>query len=101
MFIELELFIFKFFFFVHEQKEEHNENARLADYFDYIAGTSTGGLVTAMLANPEVSSQSDRPITAKQIIDFYYEEAPNIFPQKAQKLRNLKQLDERWVLHTF
>uniref|UniRef100_A0A0E0MNC6 PNPLA domain-containing protein n=1 Tax=Oryza punctata TaxID=4537 RepID=A0A0E0MNC6_ORYPU len=28
-------------------------DARLADYFDYIARTSTGGLITMMLATPQ------------------------------------------------
>ncbi|PAN27066.1 hypothetical protein PAHAL_5G056300 [Panicum hallii] len=55
-------------------------NARIANYFDVIAGTSTGGLITAMLATPSLSNAKQPCYEAKDIVPFYLKHCPHIFP---------------------
>ncbi|KAI3684755.1 hypothetical protein L6452_33981 [Arctium lappa] len=71
-------------FLESELQKLDGENARLADYFDVMAGTSTGGLVTAMLATP---NEENRPVfAAKDVKDFYLEHCPKIFPHDSHLL---------------
>ncbi|KAK2992289.1 hypothetical protein RJ640_020282 [Escallonia rubra] len=59
-------------------------DARIADYFNVIAGTSTGGLVTAMLAAPD---ERKRPVfAAKDIVPFYLDNCPKIFKRSRNPL---------------
>ncbi|XP_009349524.1 patatin-like protein 2 [Pyrus x bretschneideri] len=74
-------------FLESELQKLDGKDARLADYFDVITGTSTGGLVTAMLTTPD---ENNRPLyAAKDITPFYLENGPKIFPQDSSIVANL------------
>jgi len=66
--------------FLEEKLQElDGSDASIAGYFDIIAGTSTGGLVTAMLAAP---NEKNRPLfAAKDVTKFYLDNSPHIFPR--------------------
>lgn len=56
---------------------------QIADCFDLIAGTSTGGILALALASR---------IPAKRIVDFYREWGPQIFPPRFHNFRLLRSL---------
>ena len=59
-----------------------NENARIADYFDLIAGTSTGGILTCAYLMPdnETPGQKLRPkFDSRQVVDLYLKRGGDIF----------------------
>ncbi|KAJ3704980.1 hypothetical protein LUZ61_008685 [Rhynchospora tenuis] len=65
-------------FLENELRKIDEEETSLADYFVLMAGTSTGGLMATMLAAP---GDDGKPLfSAKQIVEFYKEHSPKIFP---------------------
>lgn len=61
------------------QTKTQDPTARIADYFDLFAGTSTGGILACLYLCPE-DPQSKRPrFTAKQAVDIYLQRGDDIF----------------------
>ncbi|KAL2318606.1 hypothetical protein Fmac_032482 [Flemingia macrophylla] len=74
--------------FLESQLQElDGEDARLADYFDVISGTSTGGLVTAMLTAPD---NNNRPLfSAKEIRPFTWNTVQKFSHSIAKLVRSM------------
>lgn len=59
------------------QGETDNPDARLSDYFDLLAGTSTGGILTCMYVTPDDNGKPK--FTAQEAVDLYLTNGQAIF----------------------
>lgn len=81
---------------------KEGKDARLSDYFDLFAGTSTGGILTCTYLIPQRDSNgkpTGRPkLTAKQAVDIYLDRGDDIFRLSMwQQLKSKKGLaDEKY-----
>ncbi|MCW5924420.1 MAG: patatin-like phospholipase family protein [Saprospiraceae bacterium] len=61
------------------QRYASNPELRIVDCFDFFAGTSTGGIITALLLAPDEHNPQRPRYSTSDIVDFYTEKGPYIF----------------------
>ncbi|MCX6181858.1 MAG: patatin-like phospholipase family protein [Bacteroidetes bacterium] len=61
------------------QIKSGNANARIADYFDFVAGTSTGGILTCALLTPDAPGSTKAKYTATEVLGFYKDRGTDVF----------------------
>ncbi|TDS13001.1 patatin-like phospholipase family protein [Sphingobacterium paludis] len=59
-----------------------NPSAHLSDYFDFFAGTSTGGILLSILLCPDPENSGKPIYSAKDALDIYLEHGTAIFAAK-------------------
>lgn len=64
------------------QRATNNPKAHLIDYFDFFAGTSTGGILLSILLCPDDDIPTKPKYTAKQALDIYLQHGIEIFSAK-------------------
>jgi len=72
------------------QKESGDPTARIADYFDFLAGTSTGGILVSSVLTPDPDNPGRPRYTAEEARSLYFEKGPKIFAHSwLRRLRTL------------
>ncbi len=70
------------------QEASGNNDARLADYFDLMAGTSTGGILTCIYLTPDENGKPK--YSAEEAVGMYFKRGGDIFDVSlGQKIRSL------------
>jgi uncharacterized protein len=81
------------------QEKTGDPNARVADFFDLVAGTSIGGILTAVLLCPDQNNPKRPKFTAQDALNIHFQDGPKIF--HASLLRRIATfkgvLDERYA----
>ena len=71
------------------KKKTKNKDARIADHFDLLAGTSTGGILTCIYLCPDKRKPSRPRFTAQEAVDLYLKKGGDIFDVSwVQKIRS-------------
>lgn len=78
------------------QEKSGNPNARIPDYFDFVAGTSTGGILGCALFYPEASGSNKAKYQAQDAVNLYLKNGSMIF--KRTFWHNLRSL---WGLLSY
>lgn len=61
------------------QQKKNDPNARVADFFDFFAGTSTGGILTCILLCPSDTDPGHAKFSASDAVDLYVKNGNEIF----------------------
>ena len=76
-----------------EQQLQHktgDDSVRLADYFDFIAGTSTGGILACIYLTPDPKRPNRPKMAAEEALDLYMSHGKRIFGRSfKQKWKSL------------
>jgi patatin-like phospholipase/acyl hydrolase len=80
------------------QQKSSNPDARIADYFDLIAGTSAGGILTCIYLCPDAENPTRPRWTAQDALNFSIKSGRDVFQSSLwQKLRSIDGLiDEKY-----
>lgn len=61
------------------QNKKENPDLKLADCFDLIAGTSTGGIIACMMLLPDSNDQKKSKYPASKLVEIYLDRGDEIF----------------------
>ncbi len=67
------------------QAKSGNAEARLADFFDFFAGTSTGGILTSIYLCPSAGDPKKARFSAREAVNLYIENGGKIFSVSLRK----------------